>query len=210
MKKLSTFTLTSPQSDLIYMVKINKIYTRSGDDGTTGLVGGERTAKNSPKVSAYGDVDETNSHLGMVRTLAEQAGLKELSAKIETIQNELFDIGSALATPQGYDKYPVFKVSEDLIKRLETWIDQAVTGLPELKSFVLPGGTPINAALHLARAVSRRAERSILTLSTLEQIDPKTLVYINRLSDLLFAWSRAESKRAGAPEYLWTPAGKRS
>jgi len=191
------------------MVRINKIYTRTGDDGSTGLVDGSRVSKDSLRVSAYGEIDELNSQLGLIRSLVSQQGLAELSTRLETIQSDLFDIGSALATPAGFNKYPVFEVKDSDILKLEQWIDQAVDNLPALKSFVLPGGTPLNAQLHIARAVARRAERSLITLAKQEKVQDRIIVYCNRLSDLLFALSRQESYRAKVEEYLWVPAGKR-
>lgn len=191
------------------MVRINKIYTRTGDDGKTGLVDGSRVEKDSLRVETYGELDEVNSYIGLIRTVAEQQSLTLLVKNLEIIQNELFDIGSALATPAGFNKYPVFQVSDEHISRLEGWIDQAVDGIPELKSFVLPGGTILNSYLHIARTVARRCERKIVTLSKQEKVDPNIVKYLNRLSDLLFALARSESQRARVPEYLWVPAGKR-
>lgn len=188
------------------MVTLNKLYTRTGDQGETGLVDGSRVAKDSVRVAAYGEVDELNSQLGLIRTMAEQAKLAELTQQLSTIQNELFDIGSALATPSGFTKYKPFQVNAEHISRLEKWIDAAVAQTPELKSFVLPGGTLLNAQLHIARAVCRRAERSLITLHRDQPTQELQLVYINRLSDLLFAWARVESKRNGATEYLWQPS----
>jgi cob(I)alamin adenosyltransferase len=200
------------------MVKINRIYTRTGDDGSTGLVGGERVAKDSLRVEAYGEVDELNSALGVARTLAEKilvseknnpedTKLKQLLEQIASLQNELFDLGAELATPPGKE-WPTMKViSGGHIERLESWIDEHTKNIPELRSFVLPGGTELNAALHLARTICRRAERRVLTLSRQEKVSAHALTYLNRLSDLLFAMARAESHRAGSPEYLWKPGG---
>lgn len=187
------------------MVKINKIYTRQGDDGDTGLVGGSRIAKDALRVEAYGDVDETNAHIGWARTLAERSGVDALSSKLARIQNELFDLGSQLATPAGAEWQGMILMSDAHSTRLESWIDELIEGLPELRSFVLPGGTELNAVLHVARTVCRRAERSVLRLSRAETVARPVLVYLNRLSDLLFAMSRYESHRSGTPEYLWKP-----
>jgi cob(I)alamin adenosyltransferase len=189
------------------MVRINKIYTRTGDDGSTGLVDGSRVPKDSLRVTAYGDIDELNANLGAVRS--ELGNWSELDTKIENIQQELFDIGGQLATPANFTQYPVYKVEPSLIERLEQWIDAAIDPLPPLTSFVLPSGSRLNAELHRARTVCRRAERSLIALATQEPIDPPTLTYLNRLSDLLFAWCRAESFRANRPEFLWVPAHKR-
>lgn len=190
------------------MVKINKIYTRTGDKGETGLVGGKRIKKDALRVQAYGDIDELNSWLGLVRTGAEQSKCAALSAQLAQIQNELFDLGSELATPAG-ETYPgMVTMQNDQVTRLENWIDQAVSGVPELTSFVLPGGTELNGQLHIARTVCRRAERSIITLASNEKVSEAVLAYVNRLSDLLFALARTEAHAAGAQEFLWQPGKK--
>jgi len=192
------------------MVRINKIYTRSGDDGQTGLVDGSRIPKDSSRVSAYGDVDELNSHLGLISTLASEAKWQDLVDVLSKIQNEIFDIGSALATPAGFNAYPVFKVSPELISYLEQEIDKAVNDLPALTSFVLPGGSVLNSQLHIARTVCRRAERSVIHLANTETVDKEIIIYLNRLSDFLFALCRAEAFKASRPEQLWVPANKRT
>ena len=189
------------------MVKINKIYTRTGDTGETGLVGGARVQKDSPRVEAYGEVDELNALIGWARTLAEKGGATELVVKLAEIQQALFDLGSELATPPGARWPGMIVVSEPQVKQLEGWIDELIADVPELRSFVLPGGTELNAALHIARTVCRRTERAILRLSRRETVSQPLLVYVNRLSDLLFAMARYESKRSNTPEYLWR-AGK--
>lgn len=191
------------------MVRINKIYTKTGDDGTTALADGSRLSKASTRVSAYGDVDELNSYLGLIRTLATIGNWADLSAKLEQIQNELFDIGSNLATREGSTNYPVFQVSEDHLKHLETLIDEVTDKLPPLTSFVIPGGTVLNGHLHIARAICRRAERSVVKLSQSEPVSNNIIIYLNRLSDYLFALCRAESARSGVPETLWVPDHKR-
>lgn len=190
------------------MVKINKIYTRTGDDGTTALVGGSRVPKDSLRVEAYGDVDELNSVLGWCRTLSEESKRTPLIEKLALIQNELFDIGAELACPPGSDLRGVTPVTDDQVTRIEAWIDGACAGLPELRSFVLPGGSPLNSALHIARTVCRRAERSVISLAHSEKVSAAIIKYLNRLGDLLFALARAESRDAKAAEYLWEP-GKR-
>ena len=190
------------------MVKINKIYTRTGDTGETGLVGGVRIAKDSLRVEAYGDVDELNSHLGACRTLASSAQRSALTDKLEQIQNELFDMGAELATPPEKPWPGMVSIASDQVTRLEQWIDQLTENMPELRSFVLPGGTELNSALHLARTVCRRAERTIVKLSRNEIVSKDLVAYINRLSDLLFAMARFESHAAGTAEYLWTPGKK--
>jgi len=185
------------------MVKINKIYTKTGDDGETHLVGGTRVAKDSLRVMAYGDIDELNSFIGFARTLATEQNIEVLVAQLTEIQNELFDLGSELATAGDQDWEGMIKAQESQTTRLEQWIDELCSGLPELTSFVLPGGTALNSILHIARAVCRRAERSVLTLSREEFVSKPARVYFNRLSDLLFAMARFESHRAGTEEYLW-------
>ncbi len=189
------------------MVKINKVYTKTGDKGETGLVGGRRVPKESLRVSAFGDVDELNSHIGLARTIAERLERTTLVEELSILQNELFDIGSVLATAPG-DEWPgMIQISDDHITKLEQWIDNATLSVPELRSFVLPGGSELNSTLHIARAVCRRSERSVITLSRGESVPEKIIIYLNRLSDLLFAYARKESITAGTPEYLWKPGG---
>jgi cob(I)alamin adenosyltransferase len=191
------------------MVTLNRIYTRTGDDGTTGLVGGERVKKTSLRVCAYGDIDELNCHIGVCVTILADGSIQALHEKLITIQNELFDIGSELATPPG-EAWPGLPQTTSLhVERLEKWIDELNSGLPELKSFVLPGGSPLNAHLHLARAVCRRAERAVLVLADTDPVSADILHYLNRLSDLLFVMSRSAAHAAGAQEYLWVPGGQR-
>lgn len=191
------------------MVKINKIYTKTGDDGTTGLVGGKRVSKDSPRVAAYGDVDEVNSAIGLAYAYADERGFKDICQKLLLIQQELFDIGAELATAPG-DSWPGMEaINEAMSSRLEAWIDEVTESLPELRSFVLPGSSRLNGYLHLARAVCRRAERSCIALAKLETVRPALLVYFNRLSDFLFALSRHASSLEGKAENLWVPAAKR-
>ena len=168
------------------MVKINRIYTRKGDDGSTGLVGGTRVGKDSARVHAYGDLDELNSFLGMVRTLAEQRGREQLSSKLGRIQNEIFDIGAELASPQGTDMSKLPTIPLEASTRLEQWIDELTDGVEELRSFVLPGGTEINAMLHISRSVCRRCERMVIKLHQSEPVSDLVRIYLNRLIDLLF------------------------
>lgn len=190
------------------MVKLNRLYTKNGDKGETHLVGGSKVSKDCLRVCCYGEVDELNALLGMLRTLAEQESLSELVERLALIQNELFDAGAELATPAGSEWPTMKQISPEHYTRLEKWIDSITSKLPELKSFVLPGGSPINSWLHLARTVCRRAERSIVALSKAETLSPHIIIYFNRLSDLLFALAREESFRGGAKEYLWVPGGK--
>jgi cob(I)alamin adenosyltransferase len=185
------------------MVTINKIYTRTGDDGSTGLVGGERIAKNSDRVSAYGDVDELNSCVGLARTESLESGDHEMAALLEVIQHRLFDIGAELACPRG-ELFPgMTPFSSAHATALENAIDETTEGVPVLKSFVLPGGSRLNSALHIARAVARRAERTVLDLAAKEPVSREICIYINRLSDLLFALARRACHDQGKPEFLW-------
>lgn len=191
------------------MVKINKIYTRTGDDGSTGLVGGERVRKDHPRVTAYGDIDELNAVLGWARTLCEKLPRPTLLSKLTLIQNELFDLGAELATPAGTTWEGRLVMTAAQSTRLEQWIDELTGGIPELRSFVVPGGTELNSILHMARTVCRRAERSIISLMQSEPVSTELQTYVNRLSDLLFAMARHESSISGASEYLWVPGKDR-
>jgi len=191
------------------MVTLNKIYTRTGDDGTTGLVGGSRIRKNAIRVSAYGDIDELNSHLGLCVTLCVDGLFTSLSEKLTIIQNELFDIGSELACPTVTESPSIPTTTSSQVDRLEAWIDELNTTLPVLQSFVLPGGSLVNAHLHIARAVCRRGERTVLELHESEPINEHTRHYLNRLSDLLFVMSRAAASLSGTPEFLWIPGASR-
>ncbi|MFM5913934.1 cob(I)yrinic acid a,c-diamide adenosyltransferase [Chakrabartia godavariana] len=188
------------------MVKLTKIYTRTGDDGSTGLVDGSRTAKDAPRMAAIGDVDELNSLIGAAAQFAEGEGL----ARLRRIQNDLFDLGADLATP-GEDFTPsdmVLRVVASQTRRLEGEIDAMNAEMPPLASFILPGGSALAAALHVARAVARRAERTIVTASRDASINPEARRYINRLSDWLFVAARyANGKAAG--DILWTPGATR-
>ncbi len=186
------------------MVKINKIYTRSGDSGMTGLVGGQRVKKNSLRVKSYGELDELNSFLGWVRTACLKENFSEIAEQLALIQNEIFDLGAYLATPQDSNAVKLL-ITDQQISRLEDWIDKAVSDLPELISFVLPGGTELNSILHVARTVCRRAERSMLDLMETEKVEQSALKYINRLSDYLFSLARKTSALQNTPEFLWVP-----
>lgn len=192
------------------MVKLNKIYTKTGDKGTTGLGTGERVRKDSLRITAYGTVDETNATLGMVRL--HLAGHPGLDAKIARIQNDLFDLGADLCVPDRGEKldYEPLRISDDQVTRLEAEIDEMNAELKPLKSFVLPGGAPASAALHVARTVSRRAERDMVALAALENepVSPAALKYINRLSDYLFVAGRYVNDR-GRSDVLWVPGQNR-
>jgi cob(I)alamin adenosyltransferase len=178
-----------------------KIYTRTGDGGETALLGGTRVSKADPRVVAYGDVDELNAWLGLVRA----SGIdEELSAMLDRIQRDLFAIGARLADPSGKvtDRVQKTAVSSDDVKRLEGWIDRLESELPPLRRFILAGGSPPGASLHVGRTVCRRAERSMVTLGS-DALEPELLEYVNRLSDLLFVMARAANRRAGASESEW-------
>jgi cob(I)alamin adenosyltransferase len=191
------------------MVRINRIYTRTGDDGTTGLTDGSRVRKHCLRVKSYGEIDELNSFLGRAAVVARQESQLDMATKIETLQNELFDIGAELSTPPPTTLPVNLLVQESQVSRLEQWIDEANDPLPPLTSFVLPGGSLLNAELHICRAVCRRAERSIVELSEQEPMRPVVRNYLNRLSDLLFALTRAASHSAGIAEVLWKPGASR-
>lgn len=191
------------------MVTLNKIYTRTGDDGQTGLVGGSRIKKNATRVAAYGDIDELNSHIGLCATLCSQTQELPLKEKLCIIQNELFDMGSELACPPGAGHATIPTTTSTQVDRLEQWIDDVNAPLPSLQSFVLPGGSLLNAHLHIARCVCRRAERSVLTLHDSEPVNEHVRHYLNRLSDLLFVMSRAAAALSGAKEFLWVPGASR-
>lgn len=189
------------------MVKLTKIYTRTGDDGETGLVDGSRVSKADRRMAAIGDVDEANSAIGV----ALSAGLAEpFRAMLARIQNELFDLGADLATP-GEDFAPsgmVLRVTADQVTRLETEIDEMNDALAPLTSFILPGGDPAAAAVMVARAVVRRAERAAVAAAADASLNPQALAYINRLSDHLFVMARAINADGGG-DILWVPGATR-
>ena len=193
------------------MVKLNKIYTRTGDAGTTGLGTGARVAKHDLRISAYGTVDEANACIGMARvhTASEDA---QLDLKLERIQNDMFDLGVDLCVPDRGEKleYEPLRMSDAQVEWLEGEIDALNAELDALKSFVLPGGTPAAAALHLARTVSRRAERDMTALASMpdEPVSAPALKYINRLSDYLFVASRFVNHKAQG-DVLWVPGKNR-
>lgn len=190
-------------------IRLTRIYTRSGDKGTSGLVGGKRVPKESPRLEAYGTIDELNSIVGLVRTFVPDyaSGLGPdyhwYAEMQRRIQNELFDVGSELATPPEGEYSGMHHISEGETTQLEQEIDRMNEELEELKSFTLPGGGKLNAFLHLARTVCRRAERVCWSLSRVEPVNIDLIVYVNRLSDHLFVQSRWVSKRLGEPEFLW-------
>jgi len=190
-------------------IRINRVYTRTGDDGRTALVGGERVSKTDPRIASYGEVDELNSVLGMVRAELERGAYKgnadaeRLDATLAFVQQELFDLGSELATPSSAAYPGMIRVTEENVTRLETFIDELQPDLEPLQSFVLPGGGPAGATLHLARTVCRRAERTVTALVEDGAAEPWTARYLNRLSDLLFVQSRWIAAKSGNAETLW-------
>ncbi len=187
------------------MVKLTRIYTRGGDKGVTSLGDGARVAKHDPRVAAYGTVDEANATLGLAR-LHTRGELDQILARV---QNDLFDLGADLCRPEGGDKGRApLRVSEAQVVRLEAEIDEINARLAPLESFLLPGGTPAAAALHLARTVARRAEREITALAEAETANPQAVRYINRLSDLLFVLAR-HANDDGAQDVLWEPGANR-
>jgi len=191
------------------MVTLSKIYTRTGDRGTTRLVGGQEVSKDALRIEAYGTVDELNATVGMVRAeLSHEARIPDerraaLDAWLHDVQQKLFDLGSDLATylEDRWEGQPLVEAAD--VGRLEGFIDRENADLGVLKSFVLPGGSRLCAALHLARTVCRRAERRVITLSGAEAVGDQVVPYLNRLSDALFVLSRRVMQLAGLPEVLW-------
>ena len=187
---------------------MDKIYTRSGDTGKTRLIGGKALFKDDARIEAYGTVDELNAEIGLCRELLIDLNNEKLSSLIRTlriVQNELYNLGTQLAINKEDESDTLPQLSNDSISILEAEIDTANNSLSTLKSFVLPGGSKINAQLHIARNVCRRAERRTVTLSKIEKVDPINLKYLNRLSDALFVWSRWISSILKHKEILWTP-----
>ncbi len=187
-------------------IALNRIYTRQGDTGLTSLVGGQRVPKHSLRIESYGTVDELNACVGLAAvTASEQAPAAELHRILVRVQHELFNLGSILATkPEDVGpRQPTVTAKE--VERLEREIDWANEELPALRSFVLPGGSRLNADLHLARTVCRRAERIVCHLAETDSVPPACITYLNRLSDALFVWSRWANHRLGVEEVLWRP-----
>jgi cob(I)alamin adenosyltransferase len=193
------------------MVLLSRIYTKTGDRGTTALGNGRRVAKDHPRIEAFGTVDELNSVLGMARA----AGLDpETAGLLRTIQNDLFDVGADLCVPEAprvragrRTGRPALRVTESQALRLEEAIDRINAPLGTLRSFVLPGGTPASSWLHLARTVCRRAERRVVSLARRERVNPQVTIYLNRLSDLLFVMAR-RANDGGRGDVLWVPGGR--
>jgi cob(I)alamin adenosyltransferase len=182
------------------MVVLSKIYTKTGDAGETALGNGARVAKHSLRVSAYGTVDETNATVGMARL---HAGA--MDAALARISNDLFDLGADLCTPeQDNPPYPPLRVIEGQVLRLEAEIDEMNTRLTPLRSFILPGGSPLAAHLHICRTTARRAERLVVELATMEQVNTDAVKYLNRLSDWFFVAGRI-ANNDGADDVLWVP-----
>lgn len=188
-------------------IRITRVYTRTGDQGETALVGGKRVAKDTARIEAYGTLDELNSVLGIARAFNLDAKASPARDKVDAIlrrlQNELFDLGSELATPPEAAHEHMFRVGEREVTALEHQLDELQQDLEPLSSFVLPGGGKVSAFLHQARTVCRRAERLVLRLGREEDIGPWPLRYLNRLSDLLFVLARWVAKQHGEPEFLW-------
>ena len=189
-------------------IRITRVYTRTGDRGDTALVGGRRVPQDSPRIEAYGTIDELNAIVGLARVFnAERLDRGEkyrwLDEVLRKLQNELFDLGGELATPADAVYAGMFRVGGNEVSALERLIDECQKDLLPLKSFILPGGGRVGAFLHQARTVCRRAERRILALSRVEPIGDGPLKYVNRLSDLLFVLSRWTGKHLGEAEYLW-------
>ncbi len=178
-----------------------KIYTKTGDDGTTGLFGGERVSKDAVRIESYGTVDELNSAVGIVRCHNSDS---KIDLMLHQIQNDLFNLGADLATPVSVKSDHIVRMELKDAEALEKWIDELDADLPALTNFILPGGTPAASYLHLARNVCRRAERLAVKLAHEEKIGQAVLIYLNRLSDLMFVMARWANHRAGKEETKWT------
>lgn len=193
------------------MVKLNKIYTRTGDDGTTGLVDGSRVSKTDKRLHAIGEVDEANSALGVaIQALAADDGKVQLVDELRRIQNDLFDLGADIATPgESFEPSPMeLRIIANQVDWLEAAIDSANSRLPPLTSFILPGGSAAAAHMHVARAIVRRAERALVAASLVVGINPHALKYLNRLSDYLFVLCRLINSTRGG-DILWVPGASR-
>lgn len=177
-------------------MRISKVVTKTGDKGQTGLIGGQRVSKSSVRVAAYGDVDELNSLLGVASAYCQDKACKDF---LERIQHRLFTVGADLASPEGIS---VPRTTSEHVRELEDFMESLMDELPPLEEFILPGGGLAGAHLHLARTVARRCERASVLLDQSEPINPESIVYLNRLSDLLFVMARIVNKREGCPETL--------
>ena len=184
-----------------------RLYTRTGDDGSTGLFGGQRVRKNDRRVEAYGAVDELNAQIGLVAAVAQPRAGAEwdlLRHRLGLVQSDLFILGAELATPPtsaNHDRVPV--ITPEHVGRLEGWVDEACAPVPPLRSFILPGGDAVAAHLHVSRTTCRRAERRVVSTAETESINPQTISYLNRLGDLLFAWARWVNHLSGVPDVTW-------
>ena len=182
------------------MARLTNIVTRTGDDGTTGLVGGERVSKDSPRVWAYGTVDELNSAIGVVRSVNTDS---DLEARLRQIQNDLFNLGGELATPAGKLQQGVPRIEEQHVVHLEKLVEDLTKELGPLQEFILPGGSPVAAQLQVARTICRRTERFCVRLGKEEKVGEFVTPYLNRLSDALFTLARWSNKKAGVKETYW-------
>jgi cob(I)alamin adenosyltransferase len=187
-------------------MRIDRVYTRAGDAGETSLIGGDRVSKAAPRLDCYGTIDELNAALGLVNVaLATSAAGPHLSPIVARIQNELFDLGSGLATPDAERRAKLPRIEDRHVDALERDIDAINPDLPALASFVLPGGGAASAHSHLARTICRRAERLTVGLAATDDVDIGAIRYLNRLSDALFVFGRWAAFKDGQPEPLWTP-----
>ncbi len=186
-------------------IALTRIYTRRGDAGQTSLAGGQRVAKDTARVACYGTVDELSAFIGLAGVAAAEARLDRLAIILRRVQHELFNLGSLVATLPEDVRPRQPRIGAADVERLEREIDEMNAGLPRLESFVLAGGCRLNAELHAARTICRRAERQAVTLARQEQLPDEAIRYLNRLSDALFVWSRWASRQLGADEVLWQP-----
>jgi cob(I)alamin adenosyltransferase len=192
-------------------LRITRVYTRAGDDGTTGLVGGRRVPKDDPRIEAYGTVDELNAVVGLARTFnrrgrGPEREIAEIDGILRAVQNDLFEVGADLATRAADRWEGMRRLGDDDVRRLEEWCDRLNADQPPLEEFILPGGGPVGAFLHQARTVCRRAERCVVTLVATEEVGSGCLRYLNRLSDLLFVLGRWAARAHGEPEHQWERA----
>lgn len=189
-----------------------KLYTKSGDDGTTGLFSGARVSKDHPRIESYGTIDEFNATLGMCSAACEahkplHARLLEIFARL---QSRMFDIGADLATPEGANnESKIQRIGQENVEEVERWIDEIDGGNSSLTAFVMPGGTELASRLHLARTICRRAEREMIHLSHSEPVGSAIIMYVNRVSDLLFAAARLVNKDSGVEDVVWMPSNLR-
>ena len=189
------------------MVYLNRIYTKTGDSGETSLGDGRRVSKAHPRIAAYGTVDELNSSLGVVLAMTNELVFADW---LKSIQNDLFDVGADLCVPESDEPpaYTPLRVTDEQIARLENWIDTANEKLNPLTSFILPGGSVAAAFLHVARTICRRSEIEVIRLGTIEKVNPNVVIYLNRLSDLLFVLARCANGN-GQDDVLWVPGANR-